>query len=150
MIPDLHPMANKRSILVVDDEVNVAETIKMILEQEGYRVTTAYSAAAAIDALRAGNFSAVITDLNMEKKDVGLEVARAAQDQKQRPLIVVCTGYPSVQNLHSAFGLHIDYVAIKPCAIRDLLLAIHRLFAAREAVKRKRQVPRLIPRPIAS
>ena len=143
-------MEKKRSILVVDDEVSVAETIKIVLEQEGYRVTTAYTAAAAITALRGAKFSAVITDLNMERADVGLEVARAAQDQKQRPLIVVCTGYPSVQNLHSAFDLHIDYVAIKPCEIRDLLLAIHRLFAAREAVKRKKQVPRLIPRPIAS
>jgi two-component system alkaline phosphatase synthesis response regulator PhoP len=144
-------MANKRSILVVDDEVNVAETIKMVLEQEGYRVTTAYTAAAAIAALQAAKFSAVITDLNMERMDVGLEVARAAQAQKQRPLIVVCTGYPSVQNLHSAFDLHIDYVAIKPCDISDLLLAIHRLFAAREAIKRKKEVPGLhIARPIAS
>ena len=139
-------MGNKRSILLVDDEVNVAETMKMVLEQEGYRVTTAYTAAAAIAALQAAKFSAVITDLNMESKDVGLEVARTAQDQKHRPLVVVCTGYPSVQNLHSAFDLHIDYLAIKPCEIRDLLLAIHRLFAGREASKRKKEVPRLIPR----
>jgi len=123
-------MAKRHSILVVDDEVSVAETMKMVLEQEGYRVTTAYTAAAAVTALQAGKFSAVITDLNMEKKDVGLEVARAAQKQKHRPLIVVCTGYPSVQNLHSAFDLHIDCVAIKPCEISDLLLAIHRLFAS--------------------
>jgi CheY-like chemotaxis protein len=143
-------MGNKRSILLVDDEVNVAETMKMVLEQEGYRVTTAYTAAAAITALQATKFSAVITDLNMESKDVGLEVARAAQDQKHRPLIVVCTGYPSVQNLHSAFDLHIDYVAIKPCEIRDLLLAIHRLFAAREPSKREKEVARLTPRSIAS
>jgi two-component system alkaline phosphatase synthesis response regulator PhoP len=125
-------MANKRSILVVDDEVNVAETMKMVLEQEGYRVTAAYTAAAAITALRHTKFSAVITDLNMEKQDVGLEVVRAAQDQTHKPLIVVCTGYPTVQNLHSAFDLHIDHVAIKPCEIRDLLLAIHRLFASQE------------------
>jgi len=62
----------KRSILVVDDEENVAETIKMVLEQEGYRATTAYTAEAAITPLRHTKFSAVITDLNMEKQDIGL------------------------------------------------------------------------------
>jgi DNA-binding NtrC family response regulator len=65
-------MVKKRSILVVDDEENVAETIKMVLEQEGYRATTAYTAEAAITPLRHTKFSAVITDLNMEKQDIGL------------------------------------------------------------------------------
>lgn len=140
---DALPMANKHSILVVDDEVNVAETLKMVLEQEGYRVTTAYSAAAAIAVLGGRRkFDAVIADLNMERKDVGFDVVRAAQNQKHRPLLVVCTGYPSVQNLRSAFGLHIDYVAIKPCEMRDLLLALQRLFAARESVKQRVVTPR--------
>jgi CheY-like chemotaxis protein len=136
-------MTNKRTILVVDDEVNVAETLKMVLEQEGYRVTTAYSAAAAIAILAARRkFDMVITDLNMERKDVGLDVVRAAQNQKHSPLVVACTGYPSVQNLRSAFGLHIDYLAIKPCEMPDLLLALHRLFAARESVKKRVVTPR--------
>ena len=139
-------MANKRSILVVDDEVNVAETLRMVLEQEGYRATTAYSGADALALLARSRFDAIVTDLNMEKKDIGLDVVRAAQNQKHRPLIVVCTGYPSQQNLRSAFDLHIDYVAIKPCEISDLLLAIRRLFAAREALKRDIQTA-AFPRP---
>ena len=140
-------MANKRSILVVDDEVNVAKTLKMVLEQEGYRVTTAYSAVVAITILGGrSKFDAVITDLNMERKDVGLDVVRAAHNQKHRPLIVVCTGYPSQQNLRSAFDLHIDYVAIKPCEVSDLLLAIRRLFTAREALKKGIQTA-AFPRP---
>ena len=143
----VNQMAKKRLILVVDDEVNVAETLKMVLEQEGYRATSAYSGADAL-ALLAGRsrFDAIVTDLNMEKKDIGLDVVRAAQNQKHRPLIVVCTGYPSQQNLRSAFDLHIDYVAIKPCEISDLLLAIQRLFAAREALKKGIQTA-AFPRP---
>ena len=73
----------------------------------------------------------------METTDIGLDVVRAAQDQKHSPLVVVCTGYPNVQNLRSAFGLHIDYVVIKPCEVRDLLLAINRLFASRESLKQR-------------
>ena len=51
----------------------------MVFERDGYAVRTAHSCASALKLLENGNeFDAVITDLNMERENIGLEVARAA------------------------------------------------------------------------
>src|SRR5207253_579962 len=102
-------MSNSRSILLVDDEVNVARTLQMVFEQEGYTVTAAYSAREALQSFKDGlRTDVVITDLNMERDDIGLEVARAAQKLKPRPLVVICTGYATVENSSSALEMRVD------------------------------------------
>ena len=73
-------MAKAPSILIVDDEINVTRTLQLVFQEAGYEVKTAYSSAEAIKLLsKGGHFDAVITDLNMEKEDIGLEVARKAK-----------------------------------------------------------------------
>ncbi len=95
-------MSSKPSILIVDDEVNVARTLKMVFEHEGYEATTAFSCAEALALL--GNshvFDIVMTDLNMEKEDIGLEVAKKAMQLRPRPVVVICTGFASTFNAHA-------------------------------------------------
>ena len=125
-------MPNSPHMLIVDDEVNVAFTLQMVFESEGYKVTVAHSCAQALKKLAdAHNFDVVMTDLNMEKEDIGLDVARAAQRLKPKPVIVICTGYASVSNLGSALDLRVDYVATKPADLPELLGALRRLMALR-------------------
>ena len=71
-------MAYQLSMLLVDDEVNVAHTLRMVFEDEGYFVTVAHSAAEALTKLQIGHFQVVITDLNLERENIGLQVARTA------------------------------------------------------------------------
>jgi DNA-binding NtrC family response regulator len=92
-------LSAKRSILIVDDEESVLQTLRMVLESEGYEVSTARSCHEALQVLSNGkSFDAVITDLNMESEDVGLEVARAAVKRKPKPAVVICTGFASLDN----------------------------------------------------
>jgi len=84
----------KLLIQIVDDEINVARTLQMVLEREGYEVTCANSARVALQQYRTGlRPDAAIIDLNMEREDIGLEVAAAAQRLKPSPVVVICTGY---------------------------------------------------------
>src|SRR5437764_28618 len=90
-------------LLIVDDEPNVLLTLGMIFELDGYHVTRAASCAEALHELANGNsFAAVITDLNMEKPDIGLDVARAALRLRPRPAVVICTGYADIKNARAA------------------------------------------------
>jgi DNA-binding NtrC family response regulator len=126
-------MASKPSLLIVDDETNVALTLQMVFEREGYAVSTANSCAGALELLENGhNFDAVITDLNMEKENIGLEVARAALRLHPRPAVVLCTGYASVDNSAAALQMKVDYLATKPVDLEELKRAISRLMAWRE------------------
>jgi DNA-binding NtrC family response regulator len=123
-------------LLIVDDEVNVTRTLQLVFERHGYRVKTALSCADALKKLGDDDsIDAVITDLNMEREDIGLNVARAARKLKSKPAVIICTGYASVSNSQSALEMHVDYLAIKPVDLEQLLSAVHRLIALRTSTK---------------
>ena len=89
-------MCQIKTILLVDDESSVLVTLQMIFESEGYVVTTAQDGNQALRILGERNFDTVVTDLNMERENVGLEVAQAAVAKRPKPAVVVCTGYATL------------------------------------------------------
>lgn len=129
-------MTRKRSILLADDEMSVLQTLRMILEREGYRVTAAQSCAEALSLLKSGKFDAIIADLNMEADDIGFDVARAALKLKPRPAVVIYTGYANPSNARTALELGVDYLAMKPIALEQLISALNRLIS-RDRERRK-------------
>lgn len=130
-------MPQKPAMLIVDDETNVARTLSMIFEREGFEVQTAFSCAEALKALTSRPApDVVITDLNMEREDIGLEVARAAQKLEKRPIVVICTGYANTSNAQEALEMQVDYLATKPADLTELLTALNRLLAVRKAGER--------------
>jgi DNA-binding NtrC family response regulator len=133
------PMIKKRSLLLVDDESSILQTLRMVFEQQDYQVVTAQSCAEALVVLSRGRaFDAVVTDLNMEKEDIGLEVARAALKMKPKPAVVICTGFASVSNSRAALDLGVDYMAHKPVELEALIAALNRLLSRRnDTAKRK-------------
>jgi CheY-like chemotaxis protein len=122
-------MPSKRSVLLlVDDESSILQTMRRLFEDEGYEVATAEGSAQALEYLKSnGRVDAVITDLNMEAEDIGLEVARAAQKLKPKPAVVICTGYANLNNSRSALEMGVDYLALKPVEPTELIGAINRL-----------------------
>lgn len=123
-------MLAKRSILIVDDEDSVLQTLRMVFENEGYDVSTAGSCREALQVLSNGkSFDAVITDLNMESEDIGLEVARAAVKHKPKPAVVICTGFASLDNSKESLKMGVDYMAHKPVELTALISALNRLIA---------------------
>jgi CheY-like chemotaxis protein len=126
-------MPHKPSVLVVDDEENITRTLQLVFEREGYEVTPAYSYAEAVRILENGHtLDAVITDLNMEKEDIGLEVARVARALKPPPVVVICTGFANLKNSRRALEMHVDYLVNKPVDIEELTSALRRLIARRQ------------------
>ncbi|MGA3210443.1 MAG: response regulator [Terriglobales bacterium] len=79
-------------LLLVDDSDAIVDLLKAILEiHGGFAVTTASSAAEAMDLLSAREFEVVLTDVRMETPLAGFEVARAAGKLLPRPVIVLLT-----------------------------------------------------------
>ncbi|MFL6336705.1 MAG: PAS domain-containing protein [Pyrinomonadaceae bacterium] len=84
--------ARALSVLVVDDEEHVRETLAEMVEVLGHRVRRAEGGRAALAALNEHEFDLVFTDLSMPEMD-GWEVARAVRRQSPRTRIAVVTGY---------------------------------------------------------
>ena len=59
----------RKSLLVVDDEENVAFTVSEVLRREGFAVEMALTGENAVARLQEGEFDLVLTDLHMENVD---------------------------------------------------------------------------------
>lgn len=126
----------KLLIQIVDDEINVSRTLQMVLEREAYEVRSAFSAREAIQQYRDGlRPDAAIVDLNMEEEDIGLEVAKAAQQLSPPPVVIICTGYANLDNIQMALNMRVDYLATKPVDLEELKGALVRLFQRRKVTK---------------
>src|SRR5205085_11250985 len=114
-----------KSLLVVDDEENVAFTVSEVLRREGYQVTTILSGENAIELLREKEFDLVLTDLHMESID-GLSVLTELRKRHPLTTALVLTGFASLESAVASMrqGAY-DYL-IKPCMIEDLKLTIQR------------------------
>lgn len=131
-------MLRRPKLLVVDDEPNVALTLRLIFERDGYQVATAASCAEALALLSNGAaFDAIITDLNMEGPNVGLEVARAALELHPRPMVIICTGYADVLNARAALEMRVDFYATKPVNLDELKAAMRRFHEGRARTARR-------------
>jgi PAS domain S-box-containing protein len=90
--PERQTSARSLSVLVVDDEEHVRETLAEMVEALGHTCARADSGRAALAALSESEFDLVFTDLSMPEMD-GWEVARAVRRQSPRTRIAVVTGY---------------------------------------------------------
>jgi len=127
-------MLRKPSLLIVDDEPNVLLTLKLVLEEDGYQISTAASYAEAEKLIRKPcPFDAILTDLWMEKEDIGLELARSASKLRPRPIIVIFTGFGSTGNARAALGVPVDYFALKPLDVDELKRVLNRLVVTNAA-----------------
>jgi DNA-binding NtrC family response regulator len=86
--------------LVVDDEDEVRDALKRRLDREGYNVTTASSAAEAMEVMQtqSPSFDVVVTDMSMEETNSGLAVLQDAIAHDIFTEVIVLTAYGNVAN----------------------------------------------------
>lgn len=133
-------MENKISVLIVDDEQIVLDSIKRHLRKEDkYQIDTALEAETALDLMEQRKYSIVLTDLMMPEID-GLELLKIVKDKYPKTLVVMITGYATINTALQAMQLGaFDYLA-KPFTRAEIKQVISRaadLVAAAGAVSEK-------------
>jgi signal transduction histidine kinase len=116
------------SILIVDDDPLVLESLRVALENDGHRVTAADGGQAGIDTFmsaQAGSerFDVVITDLGMPHVD-GRRVAEAVKVAAPSTPVVLLTGWGQRILDEGEVPAHVDCVLNKPPKLRDLRTAL--------------------------
>jgi DNA-binding NtrC family response regulator len=88
------------SVLIADDQPDVLEALRLLLKTEGYRIESAGSPAALLDAVEARDFDAVLMDLNYARDTTsgqeGLDLITEIQQREQSLPVVVMTAWGSV------------------------------------------------------
>ncbi len=112
-------------ILVVDDEVVICEILSDFLTESGFDVKTAHNGDEALEILKKKQFHMMITDLKMPKMD-GLELLDEARKVHKDMVMIVMTGYGTVESAIDAMkkGAY-DYI-LKPFRIEEVLHIVKR------------------------
>jgi DNA-binding NtrC family response regulator len=126
------------SILIVEDEPEMAAVVEQALTRRGYKATQANSANAAWDLLEREDYDVVITDINMKGMS-GVELTdRVAKNRKDTPVIVM-TAFGSLETAIATMRAGAFDFITKPFEIEQLIVAVERAVqnkALREEVKR--------------
>jgi DNA-binding NtrC family response regulator len=85
----------KKAVLFVDDHEVLARLSCEILETQGYRAVSAYSAQDALEKFNREKFDILVTDFRMEGMN-GLELARAVHARRPDVPVIIVTGYGHV------------------------------------------------------
>ncbi|MGC9323849.1 MAG: sigma-54-dependent transcriptional regulator [Desulfomonilia bacterium] len=112
-----------KKILVVDDEVGIRQSLKMILEKEGYSVVTASNGEEAFKIIRQGDIDLLVSDIRMAGMD-GVELLKVTRSISPYTEVIMITGYASVDTAVESLkqGAY-DYIT-KPFKKADILKAI--------------------------
>jgi two-component system, NtrC family, response regulator AtoC len=129
------------SILVVDDDASMCDTLQVGLEPRGYEVRWTTAPAEALDLVQSGDFEAVVTDLNMRGMN-GLDLCeRIAANRPELPVIVI-TAFGNLDTAVAAIRAGAYDFITKPLELEALVLALDRALShgrLRAEVKRLRE-----------
>jgi len=110
-------MAQKKMILIIDDEAPIRESLKAFFEDEGYLVLTAEDGDRGLDIFSSEKIDLVLTDLRMPKKD-GIEVMRRIHEQEPEIPMIVVSGAGQREDVITALRMGAKDYITKP--INDL------------------------------
>ena len=119
-------MSTKKSILLVEDEENLHDSLKLNLELEGYEVTSAYEGNAALKALQGEYFDLVILDIMLPELD-GITVLETMRvKSNETPVLILSAKNSSTDRVLGLKKGADDYLT-KPFNLEELLLRVHKL-----------------------
>jgi len=118
-------MSQKPTVLIVDDESGILDSLRILLKKEGYEVTTAQGGKAGLEQLRTGTPDIVLTDIRMPQI-TGLDILQAAREQDPLTPVILMTAQASLQSAIGAVNQGAFYYIQKPWANDELLAILRR------------------------
>lgn len=117
-------MTEKKKVLVIDDDPAINESVKAILDGNGYATETAISGKEGLDKFRSMHPDIVLCDMMMEDVDAGAKVAKILKDERPDvPVYLLSTiGDATARNINPA-DLGFNGVFQKPVNF-DVMLAV--------------------------
>ncbi len=148
-------MSQQPSVLVIDDESGILDTLRILLKKEGFEVTTAQGGKAGLDAIRANAPDIVLTDVRMPQV-TGLDILQAVKETDPLTPVLLMTAQASLQSAIQAVNAGAFYYLQKPFANDELLAILRRACEFRQIRVENKQLKQEIrrtgggPRPVVT
>lgn len=114
-------------ILLVEDEVRIADTLKFGLSEFGYKVITAHDGNAGLELFRSGIFDLVILDINLPGIN-GIELCKLIREKDAHTPVVMLTAMSTIEDKVLGYDAGADDYIIKPFEFKELVLKIRAIF----------------------
>ena len=130
---------NNGNILLVEDEENLHETLKLNLEMEGYGVTSAYDGKEAFQKVNDEYFDLIIMDIMLPEVD-GISVTESIRvNDNQVPILILSARNTSADKVLGLKKGADDYLT-KPFNLEELLLRVHKLIEKNKKMQTRENI----------
>jgi CheY-like chemotaxis protein len=119
----------RATILLVDDDDALRQTLAAVLQEHGYDVTTAGSVPEALKLITAGSYDVLLSDLHMPGRGDGLTVVSAMRHSNPQAITILLSAFPEMDAAAQAILLQTDQILVKPMNIPALIEAIEQRLA---------------------
>jgi CheY-like chemotaxis protein len=125
---DTHPTGSRvpRRVLVVDDNIDIADMMSEVLKEAGHVVRVAHDGKQALSALAGFTPDAVLLDIGLPVMD-GFEVARELRSRGSDAFLVAITGYGQQTDRDRSKDAGFDAHLVKPVKVDAVLRLLDRL-----------------------
>src|ERR1700704_2600120 len=136
------------NILIVDDESGIRQSLKGVLEDEGYKASAADSGESCLETLRKRSFDVVLLDVWLPGMD-GLETLQKIHDIENAPEVIMISGHGTIETAVRATKLGAYDFLEKPLSIDKTLSLIKHAIDARQMKQENRELKKqLTPRSV--
>ncbi|MCA9767414.1 MAG: sigma-54-dependent Fis family transcriptional regulator, partial [Gemmatimonadetes bacterium] len=138
-------MSQQPSVLVIDDESGILDTLRILLKKEGFEVTVAQGGKAGLEAIRTATADIVLTDVRMPQV-TGLDILQAVKDFDPMTPVLLMTAQASLQSAIQAVNAGAFYYLQKPFANDELIAILRRACEFRQIRVENKQLKQEIRR----
>ena len=129
----------KQSILIVDDEPGIRESLTNVLEDEGYHVSSVGSGEACLETLQTSKFDVVLLDIWLPGID-GIQVLEKIQELEAGPTVIMISGHGTIETAVRSTKLGAFDFIEKPLSIDKTLLTLRHALEQSQLAAQNREL----------
>jgi DNA-binding NtrC family response regulator len=129
----------RHSLLLVDDDRHLLESMAEWLREQGYQVDTAATYAAAIQAIDKKAYELVLADVRLGDGD-GFDVLAHCRKHRPQMIVILITGYGTVETAIEALRAGAFDLLTKPLIDEELQMSIERALNQRKVIEENKQL----------
>ncbi|UZH54921.1 response regulator [Salinimicrobium tongyeongense] len=119
-------------ILIIEDEIIIAESLRIFLKKNSYEVSISSNVDKAIESLQHESFSGVICDINLQDRMNGIEIIQKFHQLDQHGPVIFLTAYSNPQVMEHAEEVSPYAYILKPFNNQQLLTTLNLALKNRE------------------
>ncbi|NIM45791.1 MAG: response regulator [Nitrososphaeria archaeon] len=125
---------DNKSILIVDDDRTILESLREILEFEGYNVETVQTGQEAIEKSKTRFFNLALLDIKLPDME-GTKLLKAMHETSPKMVKIMVTGYPALENAVESLNMGADAYLMKPVDPKEMLGVVQGKLKEQEEAK---------------